>query len=600
MKKITIKLAIAAISLLILNTGCNNDFLEKPSGGTVTSDTIFNTRSQARQAIAQMYNTCVTSYFPNSKGDGLLNGRPDALTDEVDMSQDVIGWCGSIMNLDLFVKGSMSTEKPCDWGGYGSHYNGIRHANLVYKNIDQVKDADDAWKKDIKGQALFYRALQHFELFRYYGGIPLIDHPIEEDVLHSRASLERTVNAIVSWCDEAASLMQTTRPTTDFGMATKLAALALKSRVLLYAASPLYNTPDNLKSEVAGARFGDARDSVLCYPTYSNDRWKLAADAAQAVIENAALAGVSLYNTGKISTNGDTYATLGDYESVWNVYANQEIILSCTTLTTNAWDEWKISKAPNAGWATKNNTPIEFAQLYEKNDGSKWIFNISGTDLTTYLEGLNLDPRFYQSIAYDGKWYSSSYGKLDYYLAGNTGANGKCSGIDGYAMEAYKFQIRVDNQSDNHIVWPVFRLAEFYLSKAEALNEYNNGPSADAYDAMNLIRSRVGMPAKSGLDVNSFRDAIQNERTIELAFENHRYNDILRWLKGSTILNQNLHVAQTTGNLVNGEVLHPWTIVQSTQRSFPKKYYYVPFTNAEISKNYLGDGKTWNGQNPGW
>ena len=133
-----------------------------------------------------------------------------------------------------------------------------------------------------------------------------------------------------------------TRASIDYGKVTKLAALALKARVLLYAASPLYNTPQSMTSTISAARFGDGRDSVLCYGTYDPNRWQLAATAAKAVIDNAAASSVSLYNTGKPETTGytGTYAELGDYESVYNVYANQELILVNTYNQVTTGFEW--------------------------------------------------------------------------------------------------------------------------------------------------------------------------------------------------------------------------------------------------------------------
>lgn len=604
----TIISTVAIVTLLCLSTtGCSDDFLEKPKGGAVTTDTIFHTQNQARLAVAQMYNTCVKGYFPyDSPG-----SRPESITDEVYLlhgSNDT--WAGQVINTQYYVTGNMSTETNCDYGGYSSHYNGIRHANLVLENIDKVADATDEWKNDVKGQAIFCRALQHYELFRYYGGIPLVDHSLQgDDINYPRRSVKAVVETIVKWCDDAAALLPETRTTVDFGKATKLAALALKARVLLFAASPQYNTPDNLKAELTGARFGDARDSVLCYPTYDIERWKLAADASKAVLDNAATAGVSLFNTGKPLTTGETYATLGDYESVWNVYGNSEIILANTKSieSPSGWgaDSWSLymsSKIFYSSWGIKNNVPNEFLQLYEKKDGTKWTLPASGTNLPTDIMALNLDPRFYQTIAYDGMFYCAKKGYLDYYKAGDGYPEGKLCGTDGtpngFAVEVFKFTPRVDAMNTKHFTWPVFRLAEFYLSYSEAMNEYS-GPSQAAYDAMNIIRSRAGMPNKAGLDQIGFRAAIQNERTIELAYENNRYNDLLRWLTAPKVLNQSLHGIVTTAKKVNGALTRPWVTGLFMNRIFPQRYYYLPFSNAEISKKYLGN-KDWNGQNPGW
>ncbi|SDP97879.1 Starch-binding associating with outer membrane [Mucilaginibacter sp. OK268] len=607
---IIILLFVGLISGLA-STSCKKSFLEKPKGGSVTVDTIFDSKNQAQYAIAEMYYLCVRGYFPQTY-DGC---RPEAITDQLYIIHPAYDWASNTIGTGSYITGNMSADASCDYGfgsdngsGYGWHYKGIRQANLVLKNINKVADADANWKTDVKGQALFCRAIQHFEAFRYYGGIPIVNKPLDGDskIAVPRSSVQSVVDSVVKWCDQAASMLPATRASADFGKVTKLAALALKARILLYAASPLYNTPANLKAEVSGARFGDSRDTVLAYPSYDQERWNKAAKAAKDIIDNAGGAGVSLFNTGKPLTTGETYATLGDYESVWNVFANPELILVNTANQAGSgfvWGQYLSSKLRLAQWGVKNNVPVEFMQQYEKLDGTKWTLPATGADLPVDIKALNLDPRFYQTIAYDGMYYSSQRGVLAYYKKGDYSTDGNLAssdaGVDGYATEVYKFVARVDNMTDNHLAWPVFRLAEFYLSYAEALNEYQ-GPGGDATNYLNLIRKRAGMPEKHPADAGSFRDAIQNERTIELAYEGHRYNDLNRWLKAKTVLNGTLHGIQTTARKgTDGQLKRTWQTVPFVTRIFPAKYYYVPFPSKEISLRYLGN-KSWDGQNPGW
>jgi hypothetical protein len=612
MKRINIIILLfVGIVAGLSTTSCKKSFLEKPKGGSVTVDTIFDSKNQAQYAVAEMYYLCVRGYFPQTY-DGC---RPEAVTDQLYIIHPAYDWASNTIGTGSYITGNMSADANCDYGfgsdngsGYGWHYKGIRQANLVLKNINKVADADENWKTDVKGQALFCRAMQHFEAFRYYGGIPIVNKPLDgtAKIEVPRSSVQSVVDSVVKWCDQAASMLPATRSSADFGRVTKLAAMALKARVLLYAASPLYNTPANLKSEVSGARFGDSRDSVLAYPNYDQERWSKAAKACKDVIDNAGAAGVSLYNTGKPLTTGETYATLGDYESVWNVFANQEMILVNTANQAGSgfvWGQYLSSKLRLAQWGVKNNVPVEFIQQYEKADGTKWTLPATGADLPVDMVALNLDPRFYQTIAYDGKYYSSQRGVLAYYKKGDYPTDGNLAssdaGVDGYATEVYKFVARVDNMTDNHLAWPVFRLAEFYLSYAEALNEYQ-GPGGDATNYLNLIRKRAGMPEKHPGDAGAFRDAIQNERTIELAYEGHRYNDLNRWLKAKTVLNGTLHGIQTTARKgTDGQLKRTWQIVPFVTRVFPAKYYYVPFPSTEISLRYLGN-KSWDGQNPGW
>ncbi len=617
-RKYIANLIVISALLMLLMPRCADDFLEKPAGGTVTVDTIFHTQNQAQYAVSSMYSACVQSYYVyTAGGQGYSNScaRPDIITDEVYIQSNA-QWIAQNVGVASYYSGTMTAASTPDIPSFGAHYLGIRRANLILKNIDMVTDADQSWIDDVKGQALFCRALQHYELFRYYGGIPIVTKVLGEgEIKLPRRSVEAVVDSIVTWCDEAVKLLPATRSASEFGKITKLAAMALKSRVLLYAASPLYNTPSNLSSKVI--RYGDERDSLLCYSTYDQGRWQLAAQAAKAVLDNATAAGVYLFDTETPETTGDTYTTIGDYESVWNVYANHEIILTNTQVADNSWSTgriWAIYNQCRAGafasmggtWGPMNNVPVEFAMLYEKRDGSKWSVkpNDTGDDLASYLDGLNLDPRFYQTICYGGQVYNSSVGKLQYYKAGDGFSDGKLGGTDqdpyGFAMEVYKFAPRIEGASYEHFSWPVLRLAEFYLNYAEALNE-SDGPTGAAYTALNAIRERAGMPDKSGLGQDEFREAVHNERTIELAYENHRYNDLLRWLEAEDVLSQPFYGFKTVAKAAtDGSALHSWTVSLFENRVFPQKYYYLPFPNEEISKNYLGDGEGWDCQNPGW
>lgn len=620
MKKIYLFTFLVISIGLFIETGCTKKFLEKPKGGDVTVDTIFHTQKQAQYAVARMYQLCIKGYLPKD----YYQCRPEAdVTDEVYIIHPTYDWGALGVHGGPYITGSMTPDETGDYAfsipgpgtAFNDHYAGIRQANLVLKNIHLVQDASDAWKKDVTGQALFCRAMQHYELFRYYGGIPIVSKVLngEDKLSIHRSSVKTVVDSIVNWCDQAATLLPPTRPAQDYGKITKLAALALKARVLLYAASPLYNTPPDMQSKVAGARYGDARDSVLCYPDYDVNRWKLAADAAKAVIDNAPAAGVFLYDTNqpKDINNGLTYADLGDYSSVWNVYANKELILVNTANQIPAggagafgWGRYMSSKLRLAQWGVKNNVPLEFLEKYQTVDGKDWTMPETGQDLPTFFQkNIQLDPRFYQTIAYDGMYYNSSRGQLKYYLAGDGYDAGTLSssdaGPDGYALEPYKYVARIDNMSDAHFAWIIFRLGEFYLDYAEALNEFQ-GPSGDPTTYLNLIRDRAGMPDEHFTSPDAFRKAVHRERTIELAYEGQRYNDLMRWLTADSVLNQTLHGIQTMAKDVGGKLKRSWKIVTFINRTFPKKYYYLPFPYAEVSKNYLGDGQGWNGQNPGW
>lgn len=641
MKRLNIPVALVAVFAAAgITTGCKKDFLEKPKGGDITVDTVFHTVKQANYAVADMYGWCIPTGFAMTNS---ADSREDVLTDQVHLLLPGANWVGGNLNYQYYVAGGMGPTSSIDRGpvtqrgntaavAFVGWYKSIRKTNLILKNIDKVTDATAEWKADVKAQALFCRAMAHYSAFRLYGGVPIVSSVLdgEDKIDIPRASIQSLVDTLVRWCDEAAAVLPATRPTNEYGKVTSLAALALKARILLYAASPLYNTPEHLKAAISGARFGDGRDTVLAYASYSKERWKRAADAAKAVIDAAPAAGVLLYNTGKPTTTvkTDNYAGLGDYEAVCNnvfgttgTYGNPEMILVNTynqnDPNRDGWADWgryNFSKVRQMGWGAKNNVPVEFLQLYEKRDGTTWTATPTGLDFKAYFEGLNLDPRAYQCLAWGGQWYNGGKTFLPYYKAAADNSYAKGSLVDdtnagdgtGSAVECSKFVARVDNNNDNHFAWPVFRLAEFYLSYAEAMNEYA-GPSAETFQYLNLIRQRAGMPDKDATmlaDQATFRTAVHNERTVELAFEDHRYNDLHRWLTAHVVLNQTLHGFTVTASK-NGAPTKPtnpylnWNLVSYGSRIFPARYYYVPFPYNEVSMLYLG-GKGWDGQNPGW
>ncbi|HVW60560.1 MAG TPA: RagB/SusD family nutrient uptake outer membrane protein, partial [Puia sp.] len=288
-----------AFVFILSMAGCNKNYLEKPLGGTFTVDTVFHTKLNADAAIAQMYNLCVPTWFPRDVANDMP--RPDMVTDELYFIHPAYDWVGLTWNQASYCTGNQTIDATIDRGGFSSHYAAIRQANLVLRHIDEVKDADNNWKQQVKGQALFCRAMQHFELFRQYGGIPIVSEPLDGTTIIKirRSSVARTVDSIVTWCNDAAGLLPPTWDAANYGRATSLAAKALKARVLLYAASPLYNTPSADQGDVEGARYGGDKDSVLAYPNYDKERWNTAAKAAKDVIDAAPASGVALYNTGK-------------------------------------------------------------------------------------------------------------------------------------------------------------------------------------------------------------------------------------------------------------------------------------------------------------
>ena len=256
------------------------------------------------------------------------------------------------------------------WNGDGRRWwrwRAIRYANILLENIDKVPDADTEFIRQAKGQALFIRALNYFEMLKRYGGVPIVKKALDatDELKIPRSSFGEVVNFIVSDCDSAALLLPNRWPSTFTGKATKGAALMLKSRTLLYAASPLFNT-NKPYLDLPG------HNDLIGYGNYDKIRWQKAADAAKDVINWAPSANCFLIADKGIYEN---------YRYVWEMPDNEEIILSSKLTGVDGY--WCMAfKSINNFYLAEAGTTVtqNFVQKYEKLDGTPQVWDSEGGD----------------------------------------------------------------------------------------------------------------------------------------------------------------------------------------------------------------------------
>ncbi|RYY23803.1 MAG: RagB/SusD family nutrient uptake outer membrane protein [Chitinophagaceae bacterium] len=478
-------------------------------------------------------------------------------------------------NAMLFNNGSWNAVNNPD-NNYGSYYAGIRAANYFLENsinyrsflalnrdtvsaIGRVNYTNDTLNmKWYRGEAHILRALYYFELAKRYGGVPLVTRTlsISENTLLPKNTYEEIIGFIVSEVDAYKDSLQANWKTSAFanndGRLTKGAALALKGRALLFAASPL-NNPGN---DVA--------------------KWKSAAAALNDVIVFAGGAGA--------------YALHADYRNYF---------LETNTLTSNE-TIWAI-RYTAGNTLERNNYPIATtggASGITPSHNLVADYEYKGTPdpANPYL---NRDPRLAMTIVtnnsnWNGRTIDQSPGATDDMRKTNASRT-------GYYLK--KFLVDALNLTQNTTKthnWPVMRFGEVLLEYAEAMNEAygpgdNNGYSMTATEAINKVRARTGvaMPAVGAADQVSLRTAIKHERRIELAFENYRYWDLLRWKDAATVLNQPISGVLVTKNSSQQFEYTPM-IVENRVFDATKMYLY-PFSQTEIIKS--------NGaliQNAGW
>lgn len=582
MKKLIIPLIFCGL-IYLLSTSCEEMFghyLDKAPGVDVTEDTIFSNRIESETMLMSIYDYGIPSIFPYGVEAANATNRDEALlagaTDEAEI-------CANWYAPNRWNAGTITATSTDDTR---SEYRwvALRKITIYLARIGEVPDVDADYIAQVTAEVKFIRAINYFDMISRYGGVPIVKDRLglNDDFFIKRGTLQETMDFILEDLNEAISVLPNTYPSNQFGKPTKGAALALKSRLLLYMASPLFNT---------GTPYIDngENNDLICFGNYDVARWQAAADAAKAVIDWAPSGGIRLINDLGVDKN---------YKYVWEIYDNPEVIMyekSNNGINFRKWPFCSIS-APSIynGSSGQSGTTVtlNFVKLYEKrSDGTAQTWDMNGgSDLQAKM--LELDYRFRQTIAYNRSYWNWQFPLVQLHQGGRDEPT--CKG--GFWLHKHFPEAISTTQNTTWITQaPIVGLAEQYLNYAEALNEAQ-GPVAAAYTAVNTIRQRSGMPdLPAGLTQDQFRERVRNERAIELAFDGHRFWDVRRWL-----------IAEQDG-ILNGDM---WGIkiyeipgVSPTEyryvpyvfetRTFLKQHYLMPFNQSEVNKGYII-------QNPGY
>lgn len=508
---------------------------------------------------------------------------------------------------------------------YGESYMALRKTNMFLERVEG-SPATEEEIRHWKGEAYFLRAYFHFLAFRAHGPIVLADHcfdPSDDLGTLRRSSADECVKFMVEDCDRAIELLydEDKWPNTDTGRATRLSAYGLKSRILLYAASPLYNGNTDqaeLKDPVT--------EECLINQVYDKEKWKTAADAARKCLEMCAANGRTLYNKypndpvknyqyifldcwndevlwAKNLAGYDHYLNCGDPVS-FGCYS----ILNPTQEMVDAY-EMADGTAPIIGYKEDGMVPVINPESGYTEEG--FVDHADDSGLNRWPAGvsnmyINREPRFYASISFSGqqwKWNAPSYNSNDPHFLEfwSTGVDGRNNAGSDYCKTGYLMRKIVHPE---HIPWgytPLnqwvyIRMGEIYLNLAEAINEYE-GPTTECYDAINAIRRRAGLPdLAAGLTQDQMRDKIKHERRIELAFETHRFFDVRRWKDAEKTECLPVHSMDIySGTSLQDPAFYKRIKIENRVFESPKHYFF-PIAQDEIDKNQ----KHWMVQNLGW
>lgn len=599
MKKIYLLFTLCCL----ISSSCNKDFLDKAPGVDLTENNVFLNKASLENFMATVYKYSVHSNFRyRTQGDlpfSQVNATDcihpsSSISDEGDASE------ANFVNNNRWNEGTVLPANIVNVEDfrYFIRWIALRQINLVLKRVNEVPDADDAYKKQVMGEVKFLRALNYMEMLKRYGGVPIIDKVFEAGVKADvpRSSFEDCVKFILKDIDEAVPNLPVAYSASQTGRATSVAAAALKSEVLLYAASPQYNTATPVLSME-----NPADNKLICYGNFDNNRWKLAADAAKAALDLALANGYGLIdepaNRNPRDLDNGTVGPLGNYRVSWETNNNKEAIMMYQGGAAAAGGITNLGNAPMTFWNAACfgsfwsgiSVPLNFYKKYEKLDGTPqtWDANGGADLIAKYAE---LDPRFKQTMAYTNSYYTARDPIAQIYNGGKDYAN--CKG--GVWLRKY---IPRNATSGNYVMNDIiFRVNELYLNYAEALNEAS-GPVQGAYDAVNAIRTRSGMPnLPKGLTKEQFRQRVRNEIAIEMVNDDHRFWDVKRWViaEEEGVMKGNFEGLQITrSGTSTANYKYAWKPYIFETRTFNKNMYLHPFPQNEVLKGNLV-------QNPGW
>lgn len=557
--------------------------LEKPLGNDVTEDVIFSSAINARSFLFETYRIAIPYGFPYYSGfpaSHMYRSIEAALSDEAEFT---IGYSPAA---SINISGFAPNDGFLTNDNFGYNYVGIRRCFIILENIDKVPDYTQLEKDQIKAECKALLALRYSYMFKHYGGVSLVKKrlSVEDDIKIPRSSVEETVNYISQLCDEAEAVLPNSYDGRFTGRLTKGVAMAVKAQTLLFAASPLFNSSSPYLSS--------SNNSLISYGGYDANRWKLAADASKKVIDWSLANGYGIINTGN---------PFDDYGVATSKEDNKEILLSYKgQVNQNGFTRYYLPTLGefNAG----NGINFNIMPKFFKADGSNQTWPAMGDGKKPYSEYKQkmdeMEPRFRQMA-----WI---WGQFPYANPTNPRFQWKFSTENGQVISytnvaklvKFTYNYEGGNNSNYAPDWTVFRLAEFYLNYAEALNEYSaNTP--EAYTALNVIRNRAGLPlitaATPGYNSQqSFREGIQRERAVELFAEDHRPFDVRRWkIAGqSGIIGGDFFGFKYTRNSAATAYLD-YEVYKFETRYWQDKMYLSPIPQIEVNKGYIL-------QNPGY
>lgn len=621
----------------MLCTGFNscNKKLDMAPDGYFSIDDVF----QDNLKVAAFLNSCYdqipakgTRYFFWMRG-------PVVWSDEAwdtDAEAEPTLMSGRVYNGDASANNHPMTNVSTD-GGNGDYWNrywaGIRNCSVFIKNIDEAVVNSETNRKRWKAEAHLLRAYYYHELLKWYGAaLPIMREPIEFDADFSdtqKPTYYELVKFILEDCDAALATAELPWTITDQGeqhRITKSVAEAIKSKIILFAASAQNNAGENYWEEayqINKASLTNLRNNG--YELYNKVNYPQTYLSDLSFIGPEPNEKASLYN--EYFTQGMQFSgTRIDKETIWQSRDGQGNIWNIDGI--GAQDGYKTGTCPTQeivdAYETIDGEPIlDLTNPYLDEKHLQPNYNKNNKTYDPNNPYVNRDPRFYASIYYNGSkryafWNFAEVAESPENFPAGIGARTRViatyagepqTGIDrtvrkatrtGYFQRKFQHPTAGTNNAVGGANTKLFRLGEVILNFAEAAAEAGHLDEATA--AVNEIRDRVGMPAiPSNLNKEDLVLRVKQERRVELAFEENRFFDVRRWAKPNESLERTdkwLTAMNITRNS-NGTYTYNRRLVRDVERrNYTSRFIWLPIPLAEANRLNSITGENW--QNPGW
>jgi hypothetical protein len=623
MKKILLNISAIAFGLLSM-VSCT-DVLDKPAVDSFNAELVFSDINVVNAYLGKCYDR-----MGGNTDAGILGAREDLLSSGTEQTLCIHRPANYVM-----LKGTMSPDNLGIFtndglGGYlrwNNLYKNIQDINRILAAIDGVKitPAQEALKKQMKGEAYFIRAYEYTSLLMVYGGSVLTDKPYQLDGDFSTQT-RSTIAATKDWVLKDVQLAIDNIPASvEQGRATRAAAAALKARLLMFCASKLTNggyEPSN---------------TLVSFPAGSQTALLTAArDAAKAIMDGTygafSLVGTTVEPTqpltaAQIQAYADTYTSIFMQKAGWNSETIWGVQFPLTGGNVNNANIWY---GPNGYHNWGNNDPTEpMVRQWEMADGTPFVWDKYNPGDMRIRKGTaaelaadpninpynGREPRFYASVLYDGApWQQrpDDAAKFDPKNQIQTGYNYKnegdatpyYSGVDtrqglieawngqktGYNLRKLLDITCAGQYFRNTNSWVEFRYAEILMIYAEACIELGGGELQKGIDAMNLVRRRAGLPSRVTTDQATARTYLHKERNIEFFAEGHRFYDMRRWMECETSIEKIYYMKVehydngTTKWIYRTPSGSDTGDLQDDRFFTDKKFYWVPLTRDEMNK----------------